>query len=101
MRNTNKLPAGFTIEQDDDGDWFLIPPSNVTIFSVPGEPWMITNDFMRSRDWNSQGDLVAASCEYLGCAAIRAGGQPRAILDGRPSRIAKKSHEKTKSGDNQ
>ena len=30
-----------SLEQDDDGDWLLVPPSDVTIFSVPGEPLLI------------------------------------------------------------
>lgn len=65
----SSLPEGFTLEQDDDGDWLLIPPQTVTIFSVPGEPWMITTDFMQGRDWDNQSDLVAASLDYLNLVA--------------------------------
>ncbi len=37
----NKLPDGFTLEQDQDGDWVLFPPANVTIFSTAGEGLLI------------------------------------------------------------
>lgn len=32
---------GCTLEKDDDGDWILWPPANVTIFSAPGEGLLI------------------------------------------------------------
>lgn len=32
---------GCELEQDDDGDWILIPPEDVTIFSIPGEGYLI------------------------------------------------------------
>lgn len=35
------LPDGFELVEDEDGDWVLIPPSDVTIFSEPGEPLLI------------------------------------------------------------
>lgn len=35
------LPPGFELEQDEDGDWVLIPPPDVTIVSEPGEPLLI------------------------------------------------------------
>lgn len=35
------LPAGYTLEQDQDGDWLLCPPDDVTLFSEPGEPLLI------------------------------------------------------------
>jgi hypothetical protein len=35
------LPEGYSLEQDADGDWLLVPPETVTIFSVPGEPLFI------------------------------------------------------------
>ena len=60
-----KLPDGYTLEQDDDGDWWLFPPADVTIFSAPGEGWLIADDYMVRRDWNNEGDLVAACVEYL------------------------------------
>ena len=36
-----ELPEGYTLAQDDDGDWILIPPPDVTIFSEPGEGLLI------------------------------------------------------------
>lgn len=36
-----KLPEGYSLEKDQDGDWILIPPADVTIFSVPGEGLLI------------------------------------------------------------
>lgn len=36
-----ELPPGYSLDQDSDGDWVLIPPADVTIFSVPGEPLLI------------------------------------------------------------
>lgn len=36
-----KLPNGYTLEQDQDGDWILLPPKDVTIFSAPGEGLLI------------------------------------------------------------
>jgi hypothetical protein len=35
------LPNGYSLEIDDDGDWLLCCPPDVTIFSEPGEPWFI------------------------------------------------------------
>lgn len=59
------LPDGFSIEQDQDGDWVLVPPLDVTIFSVPGEGWMVTDCYMQGRDWDSPNDIIAACQEYL------------------------------------
>lgn len=45
------LPEGFTVERDSDGDWVLVPPEDVTIFSVPGEGYLLdaeTEDEARS-----------------------------------------------------
>lgn len=36
-----QLPTGFSLEEDQDGDWVLIPPESITIFSVPGEGFLI------------------------------------------------------------
>jgi hypothetical protein len=36
-----RLPEGFTLEIDTDGDWVLCPPDDVTIFSAPGEGYLI------------------------------------------------------------
>ena len=36
-----KLPAGYSIEQDQDGDWLLIGPPNAVLVSEPGEPLLI------------------------------------------------------------
>lgn len=36
-----ELPDGYTLEKDDDGDWVLVPPEGVTIFSTPGEGLLI------------------------------------------------------------
>lgn len=66
---TSTLPAGYELEQDSDGDWVLIPPADITIFSVPGEGWLVTDDFMVSRDWNSRADVEAACLDFLVVAA--------------------------------
>lgn len=36
-----RLPVGLTLEVDEDGDWVLCPPADVTIFSAPGEGYLI------------------------------------------------------------
>lgn len=59
------LPSGYTLEFDDDGDPVLVPPADVTIFSAPGEGWLVTAGYMTCRDWDSESDLIAACCEYL------------------------------------
>lgn len=59
------LPDGYHIEFDVEGDAWLIPPTDVTIFSQPGEAWLITDDYMSGRDWNKAADLTAASLAYL------------------------------------
>jgi hypothetical protein len=41
MANEKRLPPGYHLEQDSDGDWLLVPPNDVTIFSEPGEPLLI------------------------------------------------------------
>ncbi len=38
---SNLLPHGYSLDQDDDGDWILSPPESVTIFSAPGEGLLI------------------------------------------------------------
>lgn len=62
-----ELPTGYTIEADQDGDYWLFPPPDVTIFSVPGEGWLVTEDFMAGRDWDQPSDVTAACIEYLAC----------------------------------
>lgn len=64
------LPEGFTVEQDYDGDWILCPPDGVTIFSDPGEGWLVTADYMQGRSWENQADVIAACCEYLAAIGI-------------------------------
>lgn len=61
----NALPTGYTLERDADGDWILIPPPDVTIFSAPGEGWLVTDCYMQGRDWCDENDVVAACLEYL------------------------------------
>ena len=56
---------GCTLEQDIDGDWVLRPPITVTIFTVPGEGWLVTRDYMQGRDWDSRSDVLSACEEYL------------------------------------
>lgn len=41
---TDGLPQGYSVEQDTDGDWILLPPSNVTIYSLPGEGIILSPD---------------------------------------------------------
>lgn len=60
-----RLPPGFMIERDQDDDPILIPPANVTIFSEPGEGWLVTDYFMQGRDWSNDADVISACCEYL------------------------------------
>lgn len=59
------LPPGFDLEKDSDGDWVLIPPPDVTIFSAPGEGWIVTRDYMTERDWGNRFDVLDACNEYL------------------------------------
>lgn len=35
------MPDGYEVCLDSDGDWVLIGPADVTIFSVPGEPVLL------------------------------------------------------------
>jgi hypothetical protein len=58
------------LEQDDDGDWVLIPPVDRTIFTVPGEGWLVTDYYMRGRDWDCRADVEAACSEYLAGIAV-------------------------------
>ena len=37
----SELKFGCSVEQDSDGDWVIVPPIDVTIFSVPGEPFLL------------------------------------------------------------
>ena len=60
------LPRGFSVEQDSDGDWLLVPPANVTIFSEPGEPWLVTDDYMGSSDWTDPEAVTAGCVQFLG-----------------------------------
>lgn len=52
-----ELLVGYSIEQDDDGDWVLIPPENVTIFSVPGEGVLLSA--------SNESDALAEALNYL------------------------------------
>ena len=67
------LPIGYSLDRDDDGDYWLVPPSSVTIFSEPGEPWLVTDDHMVGRDWLRQEDVMAACCDYLAAIAAARG----------------------------
>ncbi|KQM88630.1 hypothetical protein ASE67_02500 [Sphingomonas sp. Leaf23] len=64
-QNSDGLPVGYELEQDIDGDWVLIPPADVTIFSMPGEGWLVAGYYMNGRDWDSRADVVAACRDYL------------------------------------
>jgi hypothetical protein len=55
----------FDVAQDDDGDWLLVPPAEITVFSEPGEPWLVTDDAMRGADWSSTEDVRRACGRYL------------------------------------
>lgn len=66
------IPDGYSVVQDDDGDWLLVPPDHVTIFSMPGEAWLVTDDYMRGRDWSRRDHVEAACAEYLAKAEGRA-----------------------------
>lgn len=35
------LPEGYSLEQDGDGDWVLMGPPDVVLFSEPGEGLLI------------------------------------------------------------
>lgn len=35
------LPPGYSLEEDQDGDWLLYGPPDVVLFSEPGEPLLI------------------------------------------------------------
>jgi hypothetical protein len=41
MEPTTKLPFDCTLELDSDGDWVIVPPAGLTIFSSPGEGVLI------------------------------------------------------------
>jgi hypothetical protein len=73
LKVTDKLDplAGYSIERDSDGDPFLVPPVSVTIFSEPGEGWLVTADYMQGRDWDNDVDVEAACIEYLAELARR------------------------------
>ena len=68
-QHTPTLPEGYDLEQDQDGDWWLFPPESVTIFSVPGEGWLVTDDYMNGRDWNNRNDILKACIDYLAAIA--------------------------------
>lgn len=65
-----KLPEGFTLERDSDGDPILIPTLDVVIFSEPGEGWLVQASYMVGRDWESDGDCEAACVDYLNAIGI-------------------------------
>ena len=60
-----RLPEGYELVIDADGDAWLRPPVGVTIYSEAGEGWLITADYMQGRDWCVKADLEAACCDYL------------------------------------
>jgi hypothetical protein len=37
----SRLPDGYEIVIDDDGDFWLVGPVDVTLFSEPGEPLLL------------------------------------------------------------
>lgn len=55
---TKQLPKGYSVERDSDGDWVLIGPADVTIYSVPGEPVVL---------WDARDEAEATdmALEYL------------------------------------
>lgn len=58
----NNLPNGYEVCRDDDGDWVLIGPENVTIFSVPGEPVVLW-------DAKDERSAVTEALKYLGLSS--------------------------------
>ena len=55
-----KLPDGYFVERDSDGDFVLIPPPDVTIFSEPGEPVLLGAD--------NKASARIEALDYLGLA---------------------------------
>lgn len=41
MGERTQLPEGYELDQDQDGDWLLIGPPDVVLFSEPGEPILL------------------------------------------------------------
>jgi len=68
---TPELPEGFSVEKDNDGDLWLLPPQDVTIFSAPGEGWLITDDYMQGRDWNDRQHVAEACRLYLAEVSVQ------------------------------
>lgn len=60
------LRFGCEVDQDSDGDWVIIPPPNVTIFSEPGEGVLLVAE-------NREAALAEAE-EYLSYLASSFGG---------------------------
>lgn len=44
------LPAGYSVWADDDGDWWVTPPTDVQLFSEPGEPLLLGDPGMTKPD---------------------------------------------------
>jgi hypothetical protein len=44
MQKVKDLERGFSLCRDDDGDFWLLPPENVTILSAPGEALLLNAD---------------------------------------------------------
>lgn len=75
-----EMPVGYSLEQDGDGDWILVPPGDVTIFSVPGEGWLVCDSWMVGRDWGRRDHVIAACVEYLAHIKSGDGAKPAAAL---------------------
>lgn len=52
------LPQGYSVWSDEEGDWWLMPPSDVTIFSVPGESLLLVESA-------SYGEAVREAMAFL------------------------------------
>lgn len=67
---TQSLLQGYEVVQDSDGDWVLIPPEDVTIFSVPGEPLLLAAV--------TEGEAVAEASGFL--ASVERDGLYKALF---------------------
>lgn len=76
-RDIAALPEGCAVESDGDGDWLLIPPEDVQIFSEPGEDVLLGAETERE-----------ATDEAIGClrAVSRQAGTPDG-RDGTPRKV--------------
>lgn len=60
IHDVKDLGGGFTLGRDDDGDFWLIPPADVIVFSAPGEALLLVSGDETTAEAEARAEMALA-----------------------------------------